>query len=139
MQQKSLEQLEKPKKGWGGARNNSGPKVNIERLVEAAKAEGYEIAKAEFWVKLAQEKAVPRLLEILDSPMDVVGGKTLMSAVVTTIDRALGKPKETHELMGKNGGPIETTTKDDKKIQELCEEYERKLKDALIMVDETYD
>lgn len=91
----------------GGHRPGSGRKPDLESARKAGIVEGYAIARTEFWLDLAQNKALPRLQEILDSPLDVIGGKTLMTAVVAVIDRALGKPKESHELTGKDGGPLQ--------------------------------
>lgn len=86
-----------------GDNRGGGPKPNIERLVANAKEEGYKIAKAEFWVKLAEEKGVPRLIEILEAPLGTISDKTLLAAVKEVLDRAMGKPKESidHTTNGK--------------------------------------
>ena len=114
----------------GGYRPGSGWKPDLEAARKAGIAEGYRIAKTEFWLELAESKAVIRLQEILGSDLGTVGGKVLLGAIKETLDRALGRPKETHEHTGKDGGPIEVT-EDDSRVQALCLEYEKKLRDTL--------
>lgn len=70
----------------GGYRPNSGRKPSIEKI----RAEIYDISKAEFWCKLANDKAVIRLQQMLDNPDDSVAFK----AVKEILDRTLGKPRE---------------------------------------------
>lgn len=97
------EKLEKSV-NYGGKRENSGRKLNVDRLVEAKLAEGIKIGEAKFWVDLAENHAVPRLREILAAPLGSISDKTLLSAVRETLDRALGKPKESidHTTNGKD-------------------------------------
>lgn len=97
------EKLEKSA-NYGGKRENSGRKLNVDRLVEAKLAEGIKIGEAKFWVDLAESHAVPRLREILAAPLGTISDKTLLSAVRETLDRALGKPKESidHTTNGKD-------------------------------------
>lgn len=100
----------------GGARPNSGPKPSIEKLIDKA----YTIAEAKFWVELAENKAIKRIEEILDSPIQKVGAKAVISVAKEVLDRALGKPKESVDLT--SGGktlkyvtPLEVT----ERIQKL--------------------
>lgn len=101
--EESTEKTEKSP-NLGGRREGSGRKVHIERLIQEKVADQFKIKEAQFWVNLAEKYAVPRLQEILTSPLDVVGGKTLLGAVKETLDRAMGKPKESidHTTNGKD-------------------------------------
>lgn len=79
-----------------GEDRGQGRKPSAAKLRE----EAYEIMKAEFWVRLAQEKALPRLVKILENPDDSVAFK----AAKEILDRSLGKPKESidHTTNGKD-------------------------------------
>lgn len=85
----------------GGARPNSGPKISIEKLAEKAYDKAYSIAEAKFWVDLAEDKAVNRLIEILEKPIREVGAKAIISVAKEVLDRALGKPKESVDVTSK--------------------------------------
>ena len=102
MEEKPLESLEKVERRGAkpGDNRGGGRKLNIERLVSTAKEEGYKIAKAEFWVKLAEDYAVPRLLSILENGKDDVA----LRACQELLNRAMGKPKESidHTTNGKD-------------------------------------
>lgn len=84
--------------GHGGARPNSGPKPSIAKLTERLTEKAYTIAEAKFWVDLAENKAVKRMEEILDSPIQKVGAKAIISVAKEVLDRALGKPKESVDV-----------------------------------------
>lgn len=96
----------KPPSKRGGARPGSGPKPNIERLKEEARAAGIKIGEAQFWVNLAEEKALVRLQEILDTPLHEIGGRTMMTAITQVLDRALGRPKESIMHSTEDGKPL---------------------------------
>jgi len=105
MEEMTSQTSEQPKKVYNykpgpgakpGTNNGGGRKPSAEKLKE----EAYEIMKAEFWVRLAQEKALPRLVKILENPDDSVAFK----AAKEILDRSLGKPKESidHTTNGKD-------------------------------------
>lgn len=83
-----------------GENRGGGWKTPMEKVRAQAKEEAFEIMKAEFWVRLAQEKALPRLVKILENPDDSVAFK----AAKEILDRSLGKPKESidHTTNGKD-------------------------------------
>lgn len=88
MEEGNLEISQKPGK-WGapaGSNNGGGRRPSIEKI----RAEIYDISKAEFWCKLANDKAVVRLEKMLDNPDDAVAFK----AIKEILDRTLGKPRE---------------------------------------------
>jgi hypothetical protein len=62
-------------------------------------------AIAEIWVDLAKDHAIPKLLELSQSKRDDVAVK----ACIEIINRALGKPREFHEIMGKGGKDLPPT------------------------------
>lgn len=76
-----------------GENNGGGRKPSIEKL----KAEVIDIAMAEFWIKLAREKAIPKLQALLECGKS----ETEMKAAKEILDRALGRPKESMEITGK--------------------------------------
>lgn len=107
---KSFDSVEKPskvdgRKFNGGKRKNAGRKVNVELAKEIAFKEGYDVAKSEFWVKLANEKAVA----VLIANMDMTFGDMAVKSALAVLDRALGRPKEKHEVTGEGGGPLKIT------------------------------
>jgi hypothetical protein len=79
----------------GGSRPNSGRKPSIAKL----KKEAYKIAEAEFWADLAENKAIKRLIQILDK--NKTTNPVLMKAIQEVLNRALGKPPETIDLSNK--------------------------------------
>lgn len=119
-----LEPFEKPKKTWGGKRENSGPKTPYAVLKERARLEGIDIGRAEFWMTLARDKAIPALEDMLCSTEDSVRFK----AAKEVLDRALGKPKETHEISGKDGTPIVLT----EKVITIKNKFEEEIKRSLL-------
>ena len=94
-----LNKSEKPKNG--GARPGAGRKAFVDKLTTVEKAQLYSITQAEYWVRVANDKAIKRLEEILDNPKE--NKEILMKAIKEVLDRALGKPKE----------HIDHTTKDE--------------------------
>lgn len=99
-----------------GENRGGGWKTPMEKVRAQAKAELVDIAKAEFWVALAQDKAVPRLTKMLDNPDDAVAFK----AVKEIIDRTLGKPKESVEIFGKEGAaPIRLSVEEKANVLKL--------------------
>jgi len=87
------------KRKFNGGHKNGGRKADIERIV----SKEFEIAKAEFWVKLAQEEAIPklrRMLKLKDKEPNA------WKAAQEIMNRAMGKPTESVELSGKGGKDI---------------------------------
>jgi len=100
LQNQAIEPIEPKKKNRrGGARPNSGPKTPLEVLEKRAIDEGLKIGEAKFWMNLAENKAIPKLEQLLESSDD----KAAFKAVKEVLDRALGKPKEIVEHSGKVG------------------------------------
>lgn len=56
--------------------------------------------QADKWVRLSDEKAFPKLSEILSVEEDRA---VLLKAIQIVFDRAYGRPTERHELTGKDG------------------------------------
>lgn len=95
---------EKPVRGQnGGARPGAGRKVSIDLIKDEAK----KLAMAEFWVELAENKAIPRLKSLMDNPDDEIAWK----GVKEVLDRAYGRPKESidHTTNGKDFPPTTIT------------------------------
>jgi hypothetical protein len=88
----------------GGARPGSGRKPSLELLKNEAK----KLAYAEFWVELAENKAIPRLKRMMDNPSDEIAWKPTKEV----LDRAFGKPRESVEHTGKDGERIFLTPQD---------------------------
>jgi hypothetical protein len=104
-----MEALQKLEKVDGRVNNGSSPGSNRgggrRPSIEKLKAKAYSIATAEFWADLAQDKGIQRLLAILNFETDKPND-TQLRAVQEVLNRALGKPKESHEFTCKDGGEI---------------------------------
>lgn len=96
MEEQSLKKLEN---GHGGKRKDSGRKIKA-KILDELTLEGqkrvYRILEADFWVRLANDKALPRLEAILDDPE--ANSESLRFAIKEVNDRAFGKPKESLDL-----------------------------------------
>lgn len=92
------------KKSKGGARPNTGPKPFVDKLTKIEKKELKDIAKAEYWMEACRDIAIPFIFELVE---DQDAGKSdRLKAAQEIINRALGKPKERHELSGPDGEAI---------------------------------
>ncbi len=102
-----LETIKSEKGKNGGVRARSGRKPFIDKLTGKEKEKVWKLTEARFWVEIAEEKAMVRLNEILDAPLAQVGSKALLTAVKEVLDRALGKPKESHRFVDGEGNDRE--------------------------------
>lgn len=59
--------------------------------------------REESWKRLAVDRAMPRLVELLELEDDNV---TLLKAIVEVLNRAYGKTAERTEITGKDGAPL---------------------------------
>lgn len=87
----------KPKGKWGcekGTNHGGGRKPSIAKL----KAKELDIAKAQFWVDMAQTYAVPQIIALVKAKRTPAIVK--LRAAEMILDRALGKAKETVDLKG---------------------------------------
>jgi hypothetical protein len=98
MEEQSLKNLDN---GHGGHREGSGRKTKAGKLDELSK-EGqkrvYSIMEADFWVKMANDHAAPRLERILTSGESK--DENVIAAAKEVLNRALGKSKESVHMTG---------------------------------------
>lgn len=91
--------MKKTEKKNGGARPGSGRKSMAKKLDELTKdgqAKVYAIMEADFWVRMANDKAAPRLAGILDSKDSK--DENVIAAAKEVLNRALGKSKESIDV-----------------------------------------
>ena len=105
---------------------NGRPKKIITRLSEQIGMEfGIELSKADMYqlIQWALERNEPELTQITENaenPMFLINiaeclindkKNKRLTTVETIFDRVFGKPKQATELTGKDGGPIQTESK----------------------------
>jgi hypothetical protein len=83
----------------GGAKGRSGRKTKAEELELQALLD-------KCWTKAEREKCIRALAKTASDPLS----NNRIEAVKILLNYCYGKPKETHELTGKNGGAIQTET-----------------------------
>lgn len=112
----------------GGARANAGRKPYVERLKlsDIDKDKKFKSTKAEFWVDLAENVALPRLRRILETGEDGAAARI----GIDICNRAYGKPIERVEHSGEinNTATVELS---DKNVAELVTQFEEKLRQEI--------
>lgn len=115
--------------GFGGPQENAGrpplPKVT-DLLREKVEERADEITRALFDA-LAADKAVTISLGRGETSVDYVTDHAIrITAARELLDRVYGKPKQTQELSGPDGGPIDLSGTSDAELLALRDQLARK-------------
>lgn len=94
--------LKKSKRG--GKRPGAGRKPFIDRLTVEEQKKIKDVLEAKVWIDAAEKIAWPAIIDLASN--EDVQDKVRFMAAQEIMNRALGKPKERHELGGVNGEPI---------------------------------
>lgn len=89
----------------GGARPNSGTKPFVDTLANPE----VKMRIAQKFLEMSERLAIPYLEGVANGTIEV-DAATRFKVNQEILNRALGKPRESMELSGRDGGPIQTVT-----------------------------
>lgn len=113
----------------GGYREGAGRKPFVE-LTQVEREDLKRLAQAEFWLEACRDIAIPYVFQLVGDPN--AGERVRFNAAQEIINRALGKPKERHEVSGPDGEAITTNQLLSPEVIKIREEYEARAKKLLL-------